>query len=110
MIFFGYLLVGSLAEVSVEFWLMKNWATIGVWLTSVSHRKSATDVIEIRSNLVFETSSLVFSLIFVMPDGLTTCTVPFWISSLNHEAIDDTVEGNAVIVAFFGMSEEVFNR
>ena len=24
--------------------------------------------------------------------------------------VDDTVEGNAVIVAFFGMSEEVFNR
>ncbi|CKU97217.1 Uncharacterised protein [Mycobacterium tuberculosis] len=45
-----------------------------------------------------------------MPYGLTTCTVPFWISSLDHKAIDDTVEGNTVIVAFFGVSEEIFNR
>ncbi|CJH72706.1 Uncharacterised protein [Streptococcus pneumoniae] len=85
-------------------------AAIGVWLTSISHSKSTADVIQIRSNLVLETSSFVFSLILVMPDGLTTCTVPFWISSLDHKAIDDTVEGNTVIVAFFGMSEEIFNR
>ena len=62
MIFFGYLACREFSRGIGRVLVDEELAAIGVWLTSISHRKSTTDVIEIRSNLVLETSSLIFVL------------------------------------------------
>jgi hypothetical protein len=37
------------------------------------------------------------------PDGLTASSITQWISSLQHEALDDAVEYNTVIIPVLGV-------
>ena len=44
-----------------------------------------------------------------LPNGFTTSPVTLWITGLNHEIFDDSMEDDIVIVAVLAMSHEIFN-
>ena len=82
--------------------------TVGV-LAFICHSKAATDVVEIRANLIFKAIARVNALVFAFPDGLATAAVPIWVTGLDDEVVDNTVESQIVLVAFLGVREEVFH-
>jgi hypothetical protein len=50
-----------------------------------------------------------FILKFTTPNGLPSSTIPKRITSLDHEALDNSVENQIIVISISAMSSEVFD-
>ena len=74
-------------------------AALGVHSLCSCHADCAAEVAEVLTEFYFKAFT---------PDGFATGAVAFRVTALDHEVLDDAVEGQTVVVTIFRMSQEVF--
>ena len=57
-------------------------------------------MLEVRRDLVFELRT---------PDRSATCSIAIWVSSLDHEAFNDSMENQVTVVAIAGVGREILD-
>ena len=89
-------------QVNRHFFRLHNeeLAAIGAG-TGVCHGQGAPVVAEFHIKLILKA---------VAPDGFAAGAVAIGVAALDHKVLNDPVEGQAVIVAFFGMGKKILYR
>ena len=89
--------LGKQTRVAVICLYNEELAAVGA-RTGICHRESAAEVAQLNIELILKRSA---------PDAFAAHAGTFRVAALNHEAVDDTMEGQAIIVALFRVGHKV---